>query len=259
MSKLTYWMPAALAMPFFVAGCAGWDNPTALEDLQADVEFEIEAARIETFEEVEVHVHARHDGAPMELESPRLEIEHEASGEVQVIDMEPEGEGFAAHVMFYEEGAHHVHFEGIPERHRLMWRLGETEVEVHNAHRIIGPYWVELELSPAPLLEGEVGQVHVHVFDLLADGNPGAEVSGLDVELEIHDPNGAQVALPVAEETPGEYEAEFDFDLPGEYELHVEIDVGGILADGEFHIPVLSPETGDSVPGDQGGGGHDHG
>lgn len=241
-----------------VGACAGWDNPTALEDLQANVEFEIEAARIETFEEIEVHVHISENGAPMQIENARLEIEHAAGGALRIVDMEPEGDGYAAHAMFFEEGEHHLHFEGIPHRHKLMWRLGETEIDVHNAHRIIGPYWVELEISGAPLLVDDEGHIHVHVHELLPDGTPGAEVGGLDVELEIHDPNGAETALTVAEEEPGEYEAEFHFELAGEYELHVEIDVGGVFEDGEFHIPVLTPDDG-TPPDDQGGGGHGHG
>ena len=35
-------------------GCAGLDNPTALADLQVEADIEIEASRVETFNEVEI-------------------------------------------------------------------------------------------------------------------------------------------------------------------------------------------------------------
>lgn len=251
------WLAAAsLAVPFTVGGCAGWDNPTALEDLQPDVEFEIQAARVETLEELQIHVHATDGGVPMTIHQPRLHIER-AGVEVGRVEMERVGDEYEAHVTFFAEGDHHLHFMGVPHRHRLEWEIGEHELHVHNAHRIIGPYWVELELSPAPLVENQEGHIHVLVFELLQDGTAGAAVGGLQVELEIHDPAGVEAPLAVVEEGVGEYEAAFQFGASGEYELHVGIDVSGVLEEGEFHIPVPSPAGDAQEPGD-GGGGHGH-
>lgn len=258
MSKIVRWLTTGLAVSLVTGACAGWDNPTALTDLQPVAEFEIEAARVETFEEVEIHVHITESGHPLQIGQAQMEIEHEASGAVRSVAMQPEGEGYAAHVTFFEAGEHHLHFMGVPHRHSLIWELGEHEIEAHNAHRIIGPYWVELELSPAPVLEHTAGHIHVHVFERLPDGTPGAEVAGLDVELEVHDLNGAQTTLVVTEEAPGEYEGEYSFGAAGVYELHVGIDVNGTIEEGEFHIPVLSPDTGEE-PGGGEGGGHGHG
>jgi hypothetical protein len=256
-SKPVHWLTASLSVAFIVGACAGWDNPTALEDLQADVEFEIEAARVETLEEVQIHVHATEGGAPMTIHQPHLQIEH-GGVEVALVEMERVGDEYEAHVTFFEEGDHHLHFMGVPNRHRLEWEIGEHELHVHNAHRIIGPYWVELEVSPAPVLENQGGHIHVLVFELLQDGTAGAAVGGLQLDLEVHDPAGVETALAVAEEGVGEYEAEFAFGAAGEYELHVGIDVGGVLEEGEFHIPVPSPAGEPQEPGDEGGG-HGHG
>lgn len=239
--------------------CADWDNPTALSDLDLSSEFEVHATRVETFEAVEIHVEVMRDGSPMEMRSAELEVEHEASGAVQTFPMAAEENGFAASVTFFQPGDHHLHFHGMPEHHSLMAELGEHEVAVNRRHQVIGPYWVEIEVSPAPVLAGAEGHVHVLVYELLGDGTPGAEVRGLSasMELEIHDPSGAEELLAVAEEAPGEYESAYAFAGAGLYELHVEIEVNGVHEGAEFHIPVLS-ETGDDDADDHGGDGHDH-
>jgi hypothetical protein len=233
-------------------GCAEWDNPTALEDLEADVEFEIAATELETFEEIEIHVEASENGSRLEMRGPRLEVEHPASGSQQVIEMEPTEHGHEAHVTFFQPGEHHVRFTGIAHRHQLRWEFGELEVEVERHHQTIGPYRVEIEVDPAPIMEGETAHVHLYAFD--AAGSP---VSGLDIEVEVHAPDGGETHLAAAEEEAGEYEVEYAFGEPGAYELHVEIDVGGTPEDGEFHIPVLSPIPDDTPT--EGGDDHGHG
>ena len=55
-------------------GCAGWDNPTALNDLQLAVEFELPATALETFKAIEIHVHVSEDGLPVVVVEPQLEI-----------------------------------------------------------------------------------------------------------------------------------------------------------------------------------------
>lgn len=240
--------------------CADWDNPTALSDEDLSAAFDVHATRVETFEAVEIHVELMWgDGSPIGVEGAELEIEHAVSGALQSVPMEPGEHGYAASVTFFQPGEHHLHVHGMPEHHSLMAELAEHEVEVHRRHQVIGPYWVELESSPAPLLEGTEGHIHVLVFELSGDGTPGDAVSGLSpsMELEVHDPVGATQPLSVAEEGPGEYETSYSFTGAGVYELHVEIEVDGVHQGGEFHIPVLS-ETGDDVEDDHGGDGHDH-
>ena len=122
----------------WLPGCAEWDNPTALAELEPRTVIEVHAARVETFEEVEIHAQITERGAPMRMQRVQLEIEHENGGPARVVDMEPEGEGFAAHVTFFEPGEHHVHVLGMPEQHRLMRRMGETEVDVHRQHQATG-------------------------------------------------------------------------------------------------------------------------
>ena len=57
-------MVITLPLSIALSACADWDNPTALSKLELDVEFEIEATRVETFEEVEIHVHVLDNGSP---------------------------------------------------------------------------------------------------------------------------------------------------------------------------------------------------
>lgn len=258
MKRAPQFLAAVLPLALGISACADWDNPTALSELAPDVEFEIEAAEVATFEEVEIHVDVSESGMPMRMHRSQLEIQHADGGEPRLIDMEPEGDGYAAHVLFFVEGEYHLHFFGQPKGHTIMTEMGEHEIEVHRQHRVIGPYRAELEVTPAPVEENSSAHVKVLVFELQPDGTAGAPVGGLDVEMEIHAPDGDETALLVVEEDAGEYEGEYFFGEAGQYELHVEILVGSVREDGEFHIPVLSPE-GEGGTGGEGGGGHGHG
>lgn len=249
---------SALAWGVFLLGCADWDNPTALTELEAETEFHIEATRVETFENVEIRVHVTEGGTPLVMRQPEVQIESEAGGGLRAVAMEPEGDGYSAHVMFYEPGMHHLHFLARAERHRLVHEFGDHEIEVERQHQVIGPYWVELEVKPAPVLMGERAHVHFLVFDLTPDGTVGNPVGGLQPELEVHDPDAVETALEVIEEEAGEYEAEHVFQKAGVYELHLEIEIGAEHADGEFHVPVLTAID-DSGGQDEGQGGDDHG
>lgn len=241
-----------IAAAGLTAACAGWDNPTALADLEPDVEFDVEADHVETFEEVEFHVHVREGGSPLHLTHGELEIRHATSGMTRLIDLEPEGDAYAAHVTFFEPGEHHVHLIGMPEHHGLSIEMGETEVDVERRHATIGTYRVEVSVSPVPEPAVEA-HVHLHVFDA-----SGAPATGLTLHLEMHAPDGSETELAVAEEDPGEYEAAFTFGALGPYELHVEIETAAGPVDGEFHIPLFVDTHDDGDGQDQGGDGHAH-
>lgn len=259
MKASVQYIVAALVFGAPLFGCADWDNPTALADLELETEFEIAAGPVETFEEIEIHVHVAEGGAPLLMTEAELEIEVEATGELRVVAMHAAGNGYAAHVTFFEPGEHHLRFRGRAQRHNLMHEMGDHEIEVFRQHRVIGPYWVEMEVSPALVLPGGSAHIHFRVFDLLPDGTPGAEAGGLDLELEVHDPDGVETPVVMEEEDVGEYEAEYVFGEAGMYELHLEIEVGTEHEDGEFHVPVLSEEEpGDEGDGGDGGDGHGH-
>ena len=247
-----------LALGTGALACGDWDNPAALSELEPQVEFEVGTARVETFEEVELHVHVTESGAPLQMLEAEVEIEPVAGGPARIAELAPEGEGYAAHVMFFEPGEHHLHFRGIPELHRLLWEMGEAEIEVHRLHKVIGPYWVELEIPTGMILEGTATHVHVLAFQLLDDGTQGDPVAGLDLELEIHDTGDVGTLLAVTEGEPGKYETEYAFGDAGIYELHVEIEVGAEHAHGEFQIPVFISSDSDVSDEDEGGHAHDH-
>ncbi|MCH8133255.1 MAG: hypothetical protein IIA30_11950 [Myxococcales bacterium] len=245
-------------LALFVGGgmaCAGLDNPTALADLVLDVEFNIEATRVETFDEVEIHVQVREGSAHLQMLESRMEIEHHASGIVRTVEMHPEGDGYAAHVTFYEPGEYHLQFHGMPDGHRLSRAMGEQEIDVFRHHLIAGPYWVEIESSPAPVVGGGEAHIHLMAYELLPDGTPGLIAAGLDMEVEVHGLDGSEMALGVEEETPGEYEIQYEFAGVGLYEFHVEIGEDR----GEFHFPVIDLEAEEDTAEEGEGGGHGHG
>jgi len=239
-----------------LVGCADADNPVALADLDPVVEIEIEAARIETFEEVEVHAHISEGGMPMMMSDVEFELTPADGGETIMVMAEAAGDAYAAHVTFFEPGEYHLHVMGTPEDHRFSREMGEMEIEVHRRHMLVGPYWVELDVSPAPVLPNTEGHVHLLVYDL-AGGAAGNPVSGLDVELEVHSPEGTEAPVPIIEQEVGEYEAEYHFVSPGLYELHLTITADGQTVDGEFHLPVIDPVS-EAGPDPVEGGGHGH-
>ncbi len=259
MKAAIQYIVAGLVFGAPLIGCAEWDNPTALSELEPEVDFQFAVARVETFREVEVHVHVTEAGAPLRMTRTEFEIQHANGGPIRIVEAQPEGDGYAAHVMFFEPGEHHMRFMGVPERHRLLLEMGEQEILVQRTHQVMGPYWVELELSPAPVVEGMTAHIHVFVFELLPDATPGAPVGNLELHLEVHDTWGVETSLSVVEEEPGEYEAEYSFEEAGIYEVHVEIEVDGAHVGGEFHIPVLtSVDDGEGAGDEPGGDGHGH-
>ncbi len=255
MLRVVDWTAIGLALGVAVVGCADADNPTALSELEPETQFEIRADRVETFEEVEIHVDVMEGGSPMMMRQAEMEIEHDAGGPHRTVEMEPHEGGYMARVMFFEPGEYHLHFRGRPQGHSLMGEMGDHEVEVHRRHQVIGPYWVELELDPAPILEFQGAHIHLFVFQILQDGTVGDPVEGLELGLEIHDLDGVETGLVANEEGAGEYEAEYTFGEAGLYELHVAID-GEV---GEFHIPVITSLDDSDTDGDHGHGGDPHG
>jgi hypothetical protein len=250
---------AATALAFGGAACADWDNPTALADLNPDIEIDIEADRVETYEEVEIHVRASESGMPMTMRQAQLAIAHHDGGSAQLVDLAPQGDGWAAHVRFFEPGEHHVQFHGLLRGHQLMHEFGETEVEAFRMHRIIGPYWLEIEMNPGRVLPGGQAHIHLHAFTMGPDGLPDLPAPGLDMHLEMHGVGGGETALDINEEATGEYETAYSFTTAGLYELHVEIDISGVHADGEFQLPILDPAADDDEQeGEDDGHGHSH-
>jgi hypothetical protein len=226
----------------------------ALVDRNFQAEFEVSATEIQTFEEVEVHVHVEEGGHHVAMHDPELEMRHEASGQTQHVAMGEEGSGYAAHVMFFEPGAYHLHMVGVPSGHTIRWEVGEAEVDVVRRHEAIGPYWVELSAHPAPVLEHTDADLHFHVYELLPDQTRGTPVGGLVMQIEIHAPDGSETIVQLTEGELGEYEGAHAFGDAGEYEFHVEIE--GLMETGEFHFTVLSPQEEEGEG--NGGGGHGH-
>ena len=244
-----------LAIAFLLVGCG--ENPTALDDLNPEVEFEIEAARVETFTATEIHVRATESGMPMRMQDAYLEIRHKDEEDVRRVPLEQHEDGYEAHAYFYEEGEHHVHMVGMLEGHTIMAEFGEHEVHANLQRQFIGPYWVELSIPGGPVLEDSTAHVHAMVYDMLPDGSRGNPVAGLEVHMAIHSPDGSEMELTVAEEEAGEYEAEYSFGHAGGYELHVEIEVNTFHEDGEFHVPVQTSDELDGGHVDGGDGGDD--
>ncbi len=248
----------AILVAFATATCADRDNPTALADLQMDVLLEITTERVETFDEVEIHARVTQGGRAMVMETMQLEIETH-DGDVEVIAMDPEGDGYSAHVVFFGTGEHHLLIKGAPLGHQagLVTPMASHEIEVYAQHRIVGPYWVEMALSPAPVPEGGEAHIHLSVYEFDESG-PGQEVAGVEMHAELHHPDGDEAALVFVEEGPGEHEAPALFPEAGLYEIHLEIEVDEVHHEGEFHVPIFG-ETVVTDETDSTGGGHGHG
>ncbi len=75
-------------------------------------------------------------------------------GATRMVEMHPEGDGYAAHVTFYEPGEYHLAFHGMPERHRLSHELGEYEIDVW--HEKLG-----IQKTSVILAEGETKEVNI--------------------------------------------------------------------------------------------------
>lgn len=248
----------AILLAFATATCADRDNPTALADLQVDVLLEISMERVETFSEVEIRASVTQGGMAMVMETMQLEVESQ-DGEVESIRLTSDGDGYSAHVVFFGTGEHHLLIKGAPLGHQagLMTRIASREIEVYAQHRIVGPYWVEMGLSPAPIPEGGEAHIHLRVYEFDGVG-PGQPVGGVEMHAELHHPDGDEAELVFVEEGPGEYEAPALFPEVGLYEIHLEIEVDEVHHEGEFHVPVLSETlVGDEI--DSTGGGHGHG
>jgi hypothetical protein len=255
--KIGIWRDCSCALAVgALVGCADSDNPVALADLEPVVDVGIQTERIETFEEVEMRIRILDGNAPMAMHAVELELSPASGGETRTVTPTADGTGYVAHVTFFEPGGYHLRVMGTPERHRLARNMHEMEIEVHRRHMQVGTFWVELDVTPAPILPDTEGHIHLLVYDLAA-GVAGDPVGGLDVEMAVHSPGGTETPVAVVEEEEGEYEAEHHFTDAGLYELHVEIQVDGQVVEGEFHVPVFASDPGDT-PGPDDGGGHGH-
>lgn len=251
---------AGLVFGVLLAGC-GDDTSTGLADANPEALFDIQGDQVETFQETEIRVAVVDGGTPLRMQQGEMQIEHGA-GYTRSVRMEMSGDSLIANMMFFEPGQYRLRFNGMPMGGGMMEEMGEYMIEVHRGHHVIGDYWVEFELDPAPVLQNETATIRLFVFDLLSDGTPGDPAAGLDLGMTIYDPSDLEAMLTVTETSSGVYEAEHSFGAAGMYELYVQ--VGSAPSDiAEFHIPVLTDQFDDGLGYEhhQGGwwhhGGHD--
>jgi hypothetical protein len=248
---------AAVGVALAVAGCT--DNPTAIDDLNPEVEFDIEATRVETFTETPIRVQAMESGMPMTMQEAYLEVRHAEEEDARRFTLEKNADGYEARAYFYEEGDYHLRMMGLLDGHAIVAEFGEYEISVSKQRQLIGPYWIEIDIPGGPVLENSARDLHLLVFDLLADSSRGNPVSGLTISASIHAPDGDERAVPVEDEGSGEYAMTYEFDHGGLYELHVALEVGGVELEGEFRAPVHEVDPSDNGISDTGeGGGHGH-
>jgi hypothetical protein len=250
-----------LVLGLFLAGC-GEDTPTGSSDSNPVTQFDVQGNLVETFQETEIRVAVTEGGAPLRMQQGQMDVEH-AGGHTRTVDMQMIGDSLTAGMMFFEPGEYRLRFRGMPMGQGMMMRdMGEYTLQVHRRHHVIGNYWVEFEVDPAPVLQNETATIRVFVFELLSDGTPGDAAAGLDVGMAIYDPADAEATLTVTETSAGVYEAEYSFGAAGMYELYVQIGSAPSQI-GEFHIPVLTDQNDEGLGYEhhQGGwwhhGGHD--
>ncbi len=234
------------------------DDPASVS--ASGPQFELAADRVETFRPIDLHVETGSRGSGVMLQQGELEVSEVGGGSMHTFSMTQGTHGFDGTLMFFQPGVHELHFRAMGPG-GMMEDFGHGQVMVHRQHRVIGPFWVEFEAIPAPVLVSESAQLRFHVFDALGDGSPGDAVTGLDASLTIHDPAGVESSLSLVELAAGVYEADHPFGAAGLYELHVEIDAGGTLETGDFHVPVLASSEDDGLDymDHHGGRGHGYG
>jgi hypothetical protein len=240
----------------FVLACSD-DDSTGTSEGELETNFELGTSWAETFTPVTVDVGISQGGTSVTMQQGEMHVEDLGDGSTHTFAMTPMGDGFSGEMMFFEPGEHELHFQGRLQMGGMMQDVGHHRITVHRQHRVVGPYWVEFEVDPAPVLQGEIARVRFLVFQLMGDA-PGDPVEGLDVQVTIHDRDGAESVLSLLESTAGSYEAEHAFGQAGLYELHLEIDVGGNVETGDFHMPVLASaeDTGLDYMDHHGGSGH---
>lgn len=264
---------ALLSTALIAGGCANADNPTALADLEPVTEFEIDAAEVQTMHEIEITARVREGGGLMHLRNAQLEV-RPPHGPVRLVGLVGDEHGYSAHVRFYEEGEHHLHLLGQPERHHLTRELGEHKIEVERQHQIFADHRFELSVSPAPIVAGLPARVTIYGWEIEPEGTLGHEAEGLELHATLHMPNGVEVPIQLTEVAHGEYQVDLSLPTAGEYELAVGIEGEGEVAhslvnadpdehddehgDGmEFRIFVPSPDgVGDSPAEEDNGHGH---
>lgn len=245
-----------LAMGLLLWSCSD-DDPTGTSEPAVETEFQISADRVETFTPVGVEVGVMQAGSPMMMQSGEMHVEHLGAGSTRTFAMDPMGDGFGGEMMFFEPGEHELHFQGMRHMGGMMEDFGHHRLTVHRQHRVVGPYWVELAVDPAPVLENGTARIGFLVLEL-ANAGPGDPVSGLTARVTIHDSNGQGPTLTLTEAAAGSYETDHTFGEAGLYELHLEIDVGATVETGDFHMPVLigSDDSGLGYRDHHGGRGH---
>ena len=222
------------------------ENSTSPQGDEPETTFDVQADRVETFEDVDIQIDIHKGGGIIPMEHGEMMISA-PDGSGWTHDMEPLGDGFVAHAMFFHPGTHELRFSGR-RAGRSDEEFGEHMIEVHRQHRLIGDYWAELALDPAPVVEGNETTVTLYVFEF--DGqSPGAQAAGLSLDAHLHGPGDIEVPVGFVESAAGVYEATHTFNAQGLYELHVTIG----SEEGFFRFPVFTSLE------DIGTGRHGHG
>ncbi len=221
-------------------------DSTSPQGGETETIFDVQDDRVETFEDVDIRIEVHQGGGSVSMEHGEMVIDA-PDGSEWTHEMDPMGDGYVAHAMFFQPGIHDLQFLGRRTGH-FEEEVGEHMIEVHRQHRLIGDYWAELSIDPAPVVEGMEATVALHVFEF--DGQVlGAPAGGLTVDAHLHDPGDVELPVSLVEADVGVYEATYIFDAAGLYELHITIGTD----EGFFHFPVFTSL------GDIGAGGHGHG
>ncbi|MEX0691379.1 MAG: hypothetical protein WD934_04720 [Gemmatimonadales bacterium] len=228
-------------------GCATWDNPAALSDIQPTVEYTLSPSDLGTFTAIDLEVAVQAlSGDRVMMDDAMLELTDPVGG-VRTMAMARDGEHYGGIMVFLEPGTYHARIMGTPMGHALRAEMGEFEMEVHPLHGAVGSWTVQVSLEAPTTVPSER-----HLI-LTVEDAAGTPVPGLSLAGEWHQPDGTDAEITFEDLGDGRYEAELRLLAWGDYELH--LDINGVT--GQLHLRIPAPDASGEA-GDPPGGGHGH-
>jgi len=224
------------------------ENPVSHDDGEEDevsVAFQMSEDDIHTLDQVtfSAAVSSHHGDPVTDFEEVGMQYRLEGSNEWSDLVMTLSGTEYSGTMLFLSSGHYDVRVMGRHHGHDHMETLHELgeHLEVGRAHEDAGGFTIEYENFPGEIHEGETAAIQ---FWIMEDSEARTPITGIQAEIHIEDPSGAEESHNAVESEAGVYTANHTFLLDGEAHLAIHFPgTGGIELDAEFHIPISSSDS----------------